>query len=131
MPRPTAPFHTPSQSVPLTLPRMWNAGHFVLVKLVPYNVFPSPSQLQEAWLLCPGSSTGCGYTWLPSRTKVPGSRPSAGYALFAPQMLTREGTVGGYLCRRLTGGVHVCVWCVCVCVCSMCVVCVWCVYRVL
>lgn len=68
-----------------------------------------------------GSSTGCCYTWLPSRTKVSGIRPSTGYALFTLQMLTLEGTMGGYLCRRITGGVHTCVWCVCVFMCGVCV----------
>ena len=38
----TAPFHKFIQSVPLTLPRMRKAVHFVLVKLVTHNV-ASPS----------------------------------------------------------------------------------------
>lgn len=72
-------FHTLIQSVPLTLSRMWNAVHFVLVKLVTDNVFPLafPLPAERGPIYCaPGSHTGCCYTWLPSGTKVSEIRPS-------------------------------------------------------
>lgn len=75
----TASFHTLMPSVPLTLSRMWNAVHFVLVKLVAHTafLFPRPLPAERGLVYCAlGSGTGCCYTWLPRCTVVPEIGPS-------------------------------------------------------